>query len=109
MRYVIIEGGRVANAAEAEAPLEANWLLNDDAGIGDLYEGGLFRKPPPNLIALAAAARRERNALLQLSDWTQLADTKVDQAPWAAYRQALRDIPSQPDFPLTVEWPTAPQ
>jgi hypothetical protein len=24
---------------------------------------------------------------------------------WAAYRQALRDVPTQAGFPWTVEWP----
>jgi len=52
--------------------------------------------------------RSRRNALLQSSDWTQVADAPVDQAAWAAYRQSLRDIPSQPGFPFSVTWPTEP-
>lgn len=27
---------------------------------------------------------------------------------WAAYRQALRDLPEQEGFPLNIEWPDAP-
>ena len=43
------------------------------------------------------------------SDWTQVADAPVDQAAWATYRQALRDIPSQAGFPNEVTWPTEPE
>lgn len=58
--------------------------------------------------AAAAAARQQRNALLAASDWTQVADAPVDQAAWAAYRQALRDLPANTaDFP-NVTWPVAP-
>ena len=57
----------------------------------------------------AGEARLERNFLLTDSDWTQVADSPVDQAAWAAYRQALRDIPLQKGFPNTVNWPIEPQ
>lgn len=53
--------------------------------------------------------RRARNAILAQSDWTQLADTPVDQSAWAAYRQSLRDIPAQEGFPSQVIWPTSPE
>jgi len=46
--------------------------------------------------------------LLSDSDWTQVADAPVDQAAWAVYRQALRDITDQEGFPYSVNWPTAP-
>ena len=36
-----------------------------------------------------------RNAQLARTDWTQLSDAPVDQAAWATYRQALRDLPAQ--------------
>lgn len=58
--------------------------------------------------AAAAEIRSRRNTLLAESDWTQTVDSPVDQEAWAAYRQALRDISSQPDFPWSVTWPTAP-
>jgi hypothetical protein len=53
--------------------------------------------------------RSRRDRLLEESDWTQVLDAPVDQAAWAAYRQALRDIPQQGGFPYTVTWPTAPE
>ena len=55
-----------------------------------------------------AEIRAQRNTLLTASDWTQVADAPVDQAAWATYRQALRDVPQQPGFPHDVVWPTSP-
>jgi hypothetical protein len=52
--------------------------------------------------------RTERDAKLTQSDWTQVVDAPVDQAAWATYRQALRDIPEQAGFPNTINWPTEP-
>lgn len=49
--------------------------------------------------------RAERDALLSASDWTQVADAPVNSAAWAAYRQALRNIPQQPGFPWDITWP----
>jgi len=56
----------------------------------------------------AAEIRTERDAKLTESDWTQVVDAPVDQAAWATYRQALRDIPDQAGFPTEVNWPTEP-
>jgi len=59
-----------------------------------------------------AEARAERNALITASDWTQVADaplTQNERARWREYRQCLRDVPQQPGFPASVEWPTEPE
>jgi len=58
---------------------------------------------------LAKIAREERNQKLSLTDWTQLPDAPVSQSNWAIYRQALRDIPLQDDFPWKIDWPTIPE
>ena len=39
-----------------------------------------------------------RNAELAATDWTQVADAPVDASAWAAYRQALRDLPATIDI-----------
>lgn len=52
--------------------------------------------------------RDQRNAALTASDWTQVNDSLVDKAIWAQYRQSLRDITSQVDFPFNVVWPVKP-
>jgi hypothetical protein len=48
--------------------------------------------------------RTQRNQMLKDSDWTQLSDSPVDKTAWATYRQALRDITTQPD-PFNIVWP----
>ena len=55
-----------------------------------------------------ADVRRERNERLTASDWTQVADAPVDQAAWATYRQALRDLPSGYSGEGPIPWPVAP-
>lgn len=57
----------------------------------------------------AKSVRATRGEKLKDSDWTQVADAPVDQAAWATYRQALRDLTAQAGFPWTVEWPTQPE
>lgn len=57
-----------------------------------------------------ADVRADRNARLAASDWTQLADVPLDadgRTAWAVYRQALRDITTQPD-PWAIDWPSLP-
>lgn len=56
----------------------------------------------------ANSVREQRDALLAESDWTQVADAPVDKSAWAAYRQALRDIPQQAGFPTQIDWPVKP-
>lgn len=52
--------------------------------------------------------RRQRDALLVQSDWTQLPDVPLPtKEAWATYRQALRDVTQQPD-PRNISWPTPP-
>jgi hypothetical protein len=56
----------------------------------------------------AERVRADRNSKLADCDWTQLADSPVDKAAWATYRQALRDVPTQAGFPWAINWPTQP-
>ena len=56
----------------------------------------------------AKSVRQQRGEKLKECDWTQLSDAPVDKEVWAAYRQALRDIPAQAGFPWTVTWPEVP-
>lgn len=51
--------------------------------------------------------RGQRDFLLSQTDWMALSDTGLT-PEWAAYRQELRDITSQPGFPMSVVWPTKP-
>ncbi|KVD22363.1 hypothetical protein WI80_28730 [Burkholderia ubonensis] len=63
---------------------------------------------------VARLARSFRAACLAWSDGKADAPSdapepvKAKAALWAAYRQALRDLTSQPGFPLSVKWPVTP-
>lgn len=59
--------------------------------------------------AKASMERITRTRLLQESDWTQLADAPIDKVLWSTYRQALRDVTAQTEFPFNVLWPEKPQ
>jgi len=59
--------------------------------------------------------RSERNQLLAATDWRMTTDYPYnDQAAWASYRTALRDLPAtttptlDKEGNLIVDWPTAP-
>lgn len=65
----------------------------------------------------ASEVRYERNLRLAATDWRvtfEVEKAAIDglgiQFPtvWATYRQALRDVPSQPGFPWDITWPTEP-
>jgi hypothetical protein len=106
---------------------EINGILLDQADwpdtplyvdSGEIYEDAKSGKygpvapylppPPPTDEEIAAQVRAERDRLLAESDWTQVLDAPVDQDAWAAYRQALRDVPQQEGFPHDVAWPVKP-
>lgn len=52
-------------------------------------------------------ARRKRQMLLSETDWMALSDNVLTE-DWAAYRQALREVPQQTGFPFEVIWPVKP-
>ena len=57
----------------------------------------------------AAQVRADRNTRVAASDWTQGKDIPDNvSSQWAAYRQALRDVPAQAGFPWDVQWPPVP-
>lgn len=50
-----------------------------------------------------------RDRLLSETDWTQLPDVPTEtKEKWQPYRQALRDVTSQNNFPAIVDWPVKP-
>jgi hypothetical protein len=52
--------------------------------------------------------RHWRDTELKATDWTQVIDAQVDQAAWATYRQALRDLPASNADPRKIDLPVAP-
>lgn len=99
---------------------EEKLILNEP--ISESYERIALplTDPPEFLIAEPlipdnlADLRVERDILLKESDWTQLPDSPLSaekKAEWAAYRQALRDLPLNSDTSLQykdIQFPTPP-
>ena len=50
--------------------------------------------------------RITRNGKLSVTDWRASSDLTLSDE-WKAYRQALRDVPTQSD-PYNITWPTEP-
>jgi hypothetical protein len=107
--------------SNVDVDYEINYIINDEIKI---------REPKPSKfhyweneqwvldsnkqnIVLSDEVRYKRNELLNESDWTdtlsaktRLGDEKYQE--WQDYRQALRDITNQPNFPLDVVFPEKP-
>lgn len=59
----------------------------------------------------AESVRNQRDQLLKDTDWRVIKalESNIPQDfDWAAYRQALRDVPSQAGFPWNIQWPVEP-
>lgn len=56
----------------------------------------------------AQAIRGKRDSLILETDRFALSDMTLTTA-MATYRQALRDVPQQTDFPASVTWPNKPE
>jgi hypothetical protein len=52
--------------------------------------------------------RLRRDQLLRDSDFRVLPDAPWPTAPWADYREALRDLPEQTVDPRAAVWPDPP-
>lgn len=91
-------------------------LATDHTGnIGDTWNGSSYDAPVEADTRTDeekwAGIRVTRNTLLAESDWTQLADTQLDdstQTVWQTYRQSLRDITTSVADPDDVVWPNKP-
>ena len=88
----------------------------------NICENGVIREATPeetqqfiadrasNLIRAQSLTREKRNQLLAQTDWTQAKDVPdAVSSKWAAYRQALRDVPQQAGFPDNIQWPVKPE
>lgn len=111
MKAHIITDGIITNTIEVDSlDIMPNLVEATEGSIGWSYDNGVFTAPADNTTDAEKAdiARARRDNILLHSDWTQVADAPVDQAAWATYRQALRDIPDQSGFPNEITWPTEP-
>lgn len=113
MKAHVIENGVVTNTIIVDSlDFLPNLVEATEGGIGWTYVNGVFTPPPDTRTPeqKAEEIRIRRDQLLAATDWTQAAD--VPQAikdKYAAYRQALRDVPQQPGFPDNIQWPVKPE
>jgi hypothetical protein len=74
-----------------------------------------LKKVTPPSQNIAGLIRQQRMGLLASSDWTQSLDSPLSEAKraeWAAYRQALRDLPDEQGGVNSISdvvWPSQPQ
>lgn len=88
---------------------------NDEGAVAQFWSthGVTFTQTEyvPSLDELRARAVAKRDRLLIECDYYVLPDypsTEEGLAAVKVYRQALRDVPQQEDFPMTIIWPTKP-
>ena len=65
----------------------------------------------PTTAAIAIKVRAERGQRMASCDWVTLRSVRTGQpipGDWLTYLQALADVPTQPGFPNSITWPTAP-
>lgn len=92
MKYAIIENGKVANTAIADAPRATNWIRSDTAGIGDAWDGSDFTAP------VAPAPTRKSVILARLNEIDATGDKPrtrrelaISKAATKAWLQTLDD------------------
>ena len=107
----------VRNGVEQDA--NGNWVqawtehemfaeYTDDDGNTVTVQAQKDAKTAADNAALEATERSTRDDLLKATDHYGLSDVTMTDA-MTAYRQALRDVPQQTDFPGTITWPTKPE
>ena len=118
MRHAIIKNGVVENIIIVnpdQAHLFSAIPITDDMqiDIGWIVDGEQFKKPEIPVERLAEIARQQRDQLLFQSDvvvlpdrWAQMSEEQ--KLSWSNYRQALRDLPKQENFPSEIMWPDIP-
>lgn len=68
--------------------------------------------PVPTTEELAASIRSERDRRIAATDYLLMVDYPLPEEDLVSikeYRQALRDVPNQPLFPVDIEWPDLPR
>lgn len=104
---------------EGEYPPEAAVWCNErqDCYIDEIEQIGCVRRfqivavPEPTDEDVAAQMRAERDRKIAKTDYMAMPDYPLsdeDKRAVMAYRQALRDVPTQVGFPREVVWPEVP-
>lgn len=90
------------------APTDMNAAVDFWSGLGVAFSQTEY---VPSMDELKSRAVAKRDKLLSECDYYVLPDypsTEEGLVVVKAYRQALRDVPQQEDFPMAIIWPTKP-
>lgn len=90
------------------APTDMNAAVDFWSGLGVAFSQAEY---VPSMDELKSRAVAKRDKLLSECDYYVLPDypsTEEGLVVVKAYRQALRDVPQQEDFPMAIIWPTKP-
>jgi len=98
-------------------PMDSTFEMPGEAEYGKLprwngKEWEMVEFMAPENLVDERVIRLERNRLLSESDWTQLADVNLsadEKTHWNKYRQDLRDITKQDEYPKNIKWPLMPR
>ena len=103
-----ISDGVVTNYTEAELVSKQNIPYGYKWDIATM--SAIQVATDPEITAyLATQARAKRDRLLNESIiWSDTSYTGNVLASWLAYREVLKNIPSQAGFPGSIVWPTKP-
>lgn len=99
-RYLDAEGNEVAGEEEEGYSVTETITVTVQAQID--------AKVAADNAALASTERATRDGLLKETDHFALSDVTMS-AEMTTYRQALRDVPQQSEFPNNITWPTKPE
>jgi hypothetical protein len=119
MKFAIIKDNKVENVVLADEDFASlqGWVRipeESNVGVNWGFDGNSFTEilyTENELNKLAKEMRLKRNELLKDSDWTQLGDSPLNadaKLAWALYRETLRMVPQQSEFPLNIIWPPLP-
>lgn len=90
------------------APTDMNAAVDFWSGLGVAFSQTEY---VPSMDELKSRAVAKRDKLLSECDYYVLPDypsTEEGLVVVKAYRQALRDVPQQEDFPMAIVWPAKP-
>lgn len=100
-----VDSGSYSNISGVLAEVE-------DAVAEELWQTELAARALKQYEVYAIPIRNERDRLLASTDKYMTIDFPISdekRAEWKTYRQALRDITLQSEFPQDVIWPTKPE
>ena len=95
--------------AWTERDMFSEYTETDEEGVETTVtiQDQIDAKVSTDTATLAATERATRDDLLKATDHYGLSDVTMSEA-MTTYRQALRDVPQQTNFPGTITWPEKP-